>query len=372
MALLGDAQLVVALPGAEAVEHGEGRVRCPRSSPCTGPACRPGRSGRTGRCRARSCARGCRRASLISFTKVWMALSWSPYSVSEAKPTLPAWRVQADRRGTRRGSIVAVTPGAAVLALVEHGRGPPPCWPARWCPSWSCWTTIRRRRRASTTMTAITATTPTIDQDRPGGAHAAGEAAPARGRSIRSWLVPPIGMSISSIGLRRSWSGTRDARHVQGLVAGAEVGGQRGRVALAPRRACPAATTWPVAMTTTWVHSANTSGTSCSTSTMVDAGDLVELAQQRDERLGLALGDPGGGLVEQQQPRAGQHHRGQVDHPAGAGRQVRDAVVAEPVEAERRRSPGRPRRACRARAVAAPGSLQRGAQTRRPAGGRPR
>ena len=76
-------------------------------------------------------------------------------------------------------------------------------------------------------------------------------------------------------------------------------------------------------MTMTVEHSSKTSGTSCSTSRMVDARHLVELLEQRDERLGLALGDAGGGLVEQQQARAGQHDRRQVDHAAGAGREVR-------------------------------------------------
>ena len=56
-------------------------------------------------------------------------------------------------------------------------------------------------------------------------------------------------------------------------------------------------------------------------------GHLVQPAEERDERLGLALGDPGGGLVEEEQPRAGQHDRRQVDDPPGPGRELRGAVV---------------------------------------------
>ena len=61
---------------------------------------------------------------------------------------------------------------------------------------------------------------------------------------------------------------------------------------------------------------------------------LVQAAQQRHERLRLALGDPRGGLVEQQQSGFGQHDGGQVDHSARPGGELRDPVMAEPLDAE--------------------------------------
>ena len=58
---------------------------------------------------------------------------------------------------------------------------------------------------------------------------------------------------------------------------------------------------------------------------------------QRAERLGLALRDAGGRLVEAQHARVEREQAGELDDPAGAGRQVGDAAVgvaAEPEEAD--------------------------------------
>ena len=98
-------------------------------------------------------------------------------------------------------------------------------------------------------------------------------------------------------------------------------------------------------------------------------GHLVQPAQQGDERLRLALGDAGGGLVEQQQPGSGQHDRGQVDHPPGAGGQLGDAVVAEPLDPEASRSPGPPRSAWPAR-TGGPRASAGWRTPHRPVGGR--
>ena len=61
---------------------------------------------------------------------------------------------------------------------------------------------------------------------------------------------------------------------------------------------------------------------SCSTMSTAAVELVADLAQQRPERLGLALGDAGRGLVEQDQLRLGRDLRGEVADPAGAGRQL--------------------------------------------------
>ena len=68
--------------------------------------------------------------------------------------------------------------------------------------------------------------------------------------------------------------------------------------------ALPRLTTRPVSITTTCAQSENTSGTSCSTSRIVGAGDLVDAPEQRRERLRLTLRDAGGRLVEQERRAA--------------------------------------------------------------------
>ena len=109
-------------------------------------------------------------------------------------------------------------------------------------------------------------------------------------------------------------------------------------------------------MTMTVEHSSKTSGTSCSTRRIVDPVTSWSWREERDERLGLALGDAGRGLVEQEQPWAGQHDRRQVDDPARAGRQVPGQVMAEALEAERRDDPVDGLALVRARRAAAHGS----------------
>ena len=65
------------------------------------------------------------------------------------------------------------------------------------------------------------------------------------------------------------------------------------------------------------------------------AGHLLQAPQQRDEGFGLALGDAGRGLVEQQQPGPGQEDRRQVDDAARAGGEMGGLVVTESLQAER-------------------------------------
>ena len=47
---------------------------------------------------------------------------------------------------------------------------------------------------------------------------------------------------------------------------------------------------------------------------------------QRAERLGLPLGDAGGGLVEAEQAGVEREQAGQLDDAAGAGRQLGDVA----------------------------------------------
>ena len=61
------------------------------------------------------------------------------------------------------------------------------------------------------------------------------------------------------------------------------------------------------------------------------------LEDERAERLGLALGDAGGGLVEAEHPGVEGEQAGQLDDAAGAGGEVDDVgvgVAAEPEEVD--------------------------------------
>ena len=62
------------------------------------------------------------------------------------------------------------------------------------------------------------------------------------------------------------------------------------------------------------------------------AGELADLEEQRGERLGLALRDAGRRLVEQDDAWAHADVAGEIDQPAGAGRQIRHELVAEVAE----------------------------------------
>ena len=63
-------------------------------------------------------------------------------------------------------------------------------------------------------------------------------------------------------------------------------------------------------------------------------GDLVQAPQERDEGLGLALGDAGRGLVEQEQARLGQDDGGQVHHTARPRGELGRAVMPEALQPE--------------------------------------
>ena len=55
---------------------------------------------------------------------------------------------------------------------------------------------------------------------------------------------------------------------------------------------------------------------------------------ERAERLGFALRDTAGRLVEQQHARVDGEQRSQLDDAPGAGREVRDELVGVAAEAE--------------------------------------
>ena len=61
---------------------------------------------------------------------------------------------------------------------------------------------------------------------------------------------------------------------------------------------------------------------------------VAHLAEERAQRLGLALRDPGGGLVEQQHRRLVREHAREVDDAAGAGRQLVTEAVGVRAQAE--------------------------------------
>ena len=76
------------------------------------------------------------------------------------------------------------------------------------------------------------------------------------------------------------------------------------------------------------------SGMSCS----ITSTDALELAADVDddgpERLGLALREAGGGLVEAEHPRVEREQAGELDDAARAGRQIGDVRVGVAAEAE--------------------------------------
>ena len=61
---------------------------------------------------------------------------------------------------------------------------------------------------------------------------------------------------------------------------------------------------------------------------------VADAQQQRAERLGLPLGDAARRLVEQHAPSGGGRDAGEVDDPAGAGRQLAHELAPEGAEAE--------------------------------------
>ena len=60
----------------------------------------------------------------------------------------------------------------------------------------------------------------------------------------------------------------------------------------------------------------------------------ADLDEQRAHRLGLALGDAGGRLVEAEHPGVEGQQAGQLDDAAGAGGQLGDGLVGVAAEAE--------------------------------------
>ena len=59
-----------------------------------------------------------------------------------------------------------------------------------------------------------------------------------------------------------------------------------------------------------------TSGMSCSITSMEAPSSSPHLEQERPERLGLPLGDAGGGLVEAEHPGVRREEARQLDDPA--------------------------------------------------------
>ena len=78
------------------------------------------------------------------------------------------------------------------------------------------------------------------------------------------------------------------------------------------------------------------SGMSCSMISTAQPSSVGDVAQQRAERFGLALGDAGGGLVEQQELRLGRHLRGQVADAPRARGELGDQRVGPRVSPRRR------------------------------------
>ena len=65
------------------------------------------------------------------------------------------------------------------------------------------------------------------------------------------------------------------------------------------------------------------SGMSCSITSIAAPSSALDAHDQRAERLGFALRDAAGRLVEQQHPRVDREQRAELDDAAGAGREVR-------------------------------------------------
>ena len=135
MALLGDAQLVVAGPGPDPVEHGEG---------AGDPSVQSLHSARMAASLVGSKLTmiglifrpWIPPASLISLTKSLMALVCSLYSTSPAKPSWPARELR-DTTGNTTLMLSLVTPRDEVLAWLG-GVGPVPVDPTvDWLPPWA-------------------------------------------------------------------------------------------------------------------------------------------------------------------------------------------------------------------------------------------
>ena len=95
--------------------------------------------------------------------------------------------------------------------------------------------------------------------------------------------------------------------------------------------------TAPASMQYTRSEIAMISGRSCSTTISVASSSVLHPLDQRPERLGLALGDAGGRLVEADHPGRDREHRGELDDAARPGRQLGDepvGVAAEPEEVD--------------------------------------
>ena len=61
---------------------------------------------------------------------------------------------------------------------------------------------------------------------------------------------------------------------------------------------------------------------------------MLDRLDERTERLGLALGDPGRRLVEQHQARVEREQRSELDDPPGAGGELADEAVGVTAESE--------------------------------------
>ena len=77
-----------------------------------------------------------------------------------------------------------------------------------------------------------------------------------------------------------------------------------------------------------------TSAMSCSIEQHRGVELVADAADERAERLGLALREAGGRLVEQQHARAERELARELGDPARAGREVRHELVGEPLEAD--------------------------------------
>ena len=95
--------------------------------------------------------------------------------------------------------------------------------------------------------------------------------------------------------------------------------------------------TRPKSSTATWLHVADTSSMSWSTSTTIAPGALGDLPDDVAEHAGLVVGQPGGGLVEQHEPRFADDGAGDLDQAALGGAERADLVDGSSGRARRTR-----------------------------------
>src|ERR1700722_5985322 len=272
-------------------------------------------------------------AWLIWLTKRWMALCWSPSSLSSYRPSRPAILLS-EMTGkttlmawaeTPRVLVLAWLTGvtAAAAAFIGTSLAPAPCAEPG-VPDGAI--TIQMTRPTTTARIIRTV-----------------RICMARGRRRKRRQVRPTGASglivdlftVPPSSMLPLYRGRRPGRprDEKRLVTGTKVRRQRLRVSADHVRRSGRGHV-------TQFHHHHLGAQ------LEDQGDIVldqddggighgvEALEERDERFGLPLGDAGRRFIEEKQPRVGQHDRGQVDHPAGPRRDLARPVMAEVLEPE--------------------------------------